>query len=130
IAALLYEVATRTLISKVVVGKRTAVCVVMASGGYPDKYESGKPIMGLDAVAKEKGVVVFHAGTKATTDGVLTAGGRVLGVTAVAGGAELSEAISLAYRAVGEITFDGAYYRSDIGKKGLNALQGQTETEG
>jgi phosphoribosylamine--glycine ligase len=119
LAVLLREVAARKLQTEIQIADRTAACVVIASGGYPDKYESGKPIMGLGAVAMEKDVVVFHAGTKSTKEGVVTSGGRVLGVTATAPGADLAGAISLAYRAVGEITFDGAYYRSDIGKKGL-----------
>jgi phosphoribosylamine---glycine ligase len=96
-----------------------AVCVVIASGGYPDKYESGKPIHGLERIVPEDGVVVFHAGTKTDGAEIVTAGGRVLGVTAVGYGHELQETITAAYTAVKKITFDGAYYRSDIGAKGV-----------
>lgn len=91
-----------------------AVCVVMASGGYPQKYESGKLIEGLDGV--EDGVVVFHAGTKLGEDGKLyTNGGRVLGVTAV--GRDIPHAREIAYRNVERIKFEGAHYRKDIGIK-------------
>jgi len=121
LAALFMEAASGDLRGGLTLADRTAVCVVIASGGYPDAYETGKEIMGLGAVAREKDVVVFHAGTKSAKNGVVTAGGRVLGVTATAKGGDLAGAISLAYRAVGEITFDGAYYRSDIGKKGLTS---------
>lgn len=95
----------------------SAVCVVMASGGYPDAYERGKPISGLDAAA-EAGAVVFHAGTKSGEDGaVLTNGGRVLGVTAFGDG--LAAARDNAYAAVGKIAFEDAQFRSDIAVKGL-----------
>jgi phosphoribosylamine---glycine ligase len=101
----------------------SAVCVVIASGGYPDKYETGKPIVGLEAAEGERGVKVFHAGTKREKEGVVTNGGRVLGVTAVGRGDALEDTVDRAYRAVSKITFDGAYYRSDIGKKGVERLQ-------
>ena len=93
-----------------------SVCVVLASGGYPGAYEIGKPIEGMEA-AEATGATVFHAGTRAGTNGIETAGGRVLGVTA--GGADLPAAIQSAYRAVREIHFDGMHYRTDIGRKGL-----------
>ena len=97
-----------------------AVCVVMASSGYPDAYDSGKVISGLDAInEEEEGILVFHAGTRAEGGRVLTAGGRVLGVTALAQGSDIAESIRLAYNAVNRIRFDGAYYRTDIGKKAL-----------
>jgi len=128
LALVFQEVASRKLRTQVSVADRTAACVVMASGGYPGKYESGKPIMGLGAASKEKNVIVFHAGTKTARDTVVTSGGRVLGVTAIAGGSDLAGAISRAYRAVGEITFDGAYYRSDIGKKGLRSARQEEKT--
>jgi phosphoribosylamine---glycine ligase len=102
---------------------KTAVCVVIASGGYPDDYEVEKEILGLDSVRTENDVVVFHAGTKYTKDTVVTSGGRVLGVTAIGGGRDLEGTIDKVYRAVAKITFDGAYYRSDIGKKGLERLK-------
>lgn len=97
----------------------SAVCVVMASRGYPDKYEIGKPIDGLDAVLSDDGVVVFHAGTKKENGKTVSSGGRVLGVTAIGYGHDLEGTIAAAYTAVKKITFDGAYYRSDIGIKGL-----------
>jgi phosphoribosylamine--glycine ligase len=119
IAPVLREIAAGELESELAVADSTAVCVVIASRGYPDEYETGKPIMGLKRAAELPDVVVFHAGTKLMKDEVVTAGGRVLGVTALAEGADLEGAIDGAYRAVGEIAFDGAYYRSDIGRKGL-----------
>jgi phosphoribosylamine--glycine ligase len=100
-----------------------AVCVVIASGGYPDSYEIDKPILGLDSVNNEPGVIVFHAGTRRDRKGILTSGGRVLGVTAVSERNDLEESIRKAYRVVHRITFDAAYYRSDIGKKGLQRLR-------
>jgi len=102
--------------TKINLKNTSAVCVVIASGGYPDKYEIDKKIFGLDAVFDDN-VIVFHAGTKYNKDVIVTSGGRVLGVTAF--GSILEDTISRAYRAVEKITFDGAYYRSDIGKKGI-----------
>lgn len=100
----------------------SAVCIVIASAGYPDAYEIGKPIVGLDAQF-ESDVMIFHAGTKREGDAILTAGGRVLGVTALGPEFELEETIGKAYHAVCRIMFDGAYYRSDIGKKGVKRLR-------
>jgi phosphoribosylamine--glycine ligase len=93
-----------------------AVCVIMASGGYPGSYEKGKPILGLDREFDDD-VVIFHSGTKFDNEKHFTSGGRVLGVTAL--GSEIRETIKRAYRTVGKITFDGAYYRKDIGYKAL-----------
>ncbi len=92
-----------------------AACVVMASGGYPQKYETGKEITGLEDAALLQDVTVYHAGTKYDEGRYYTAGGRVLGVTAK--GADLSSALAKAYGAVGKIQFEGAHYRTDIGKK-------------
>ncbi len=98
-----------------------AACVVMASGGYPGAYEKGFPMDGLDRAGAMDGVVVFHAGTRRDDAGrVVTAGGRVLGVTAT--GTGLAEALRRAYRAVAAIGFEGAQYRRDIGQKGLARL--------
>jgi phosphoribosylamine--glycine ligase len=94
-----------------------AVCVVMASGGYPGVYEKGKAISGLRAAARLRDVVVFHAGTALAGEKVVTSGGRVLGVTAV--GKDVPEAIARAYRAVEKIRWDGVHYRTDIGKKAV-----------
>jgi phosphoribosylamine--glycine ligase len=101
----------------------TAVCIVMASHGYPDAYQTGKQIFGLENIKVEDGVVVFHAGTKKEGSAILTTGGRVLGVTAIGFNNELEQTIQNAYRTVEKITFDGAYYRSDIGKKALKHLR-------
>ncbi|MEO1004527.1 MAG: phosphoribosylamine--glycine ligase [Cyanobacteria bacterium J06638_38] len=90
----------------------TAVCVVAASGGYPDAYEKGKPISGLTAATKP-GALVFHAGTKLEQDLIITDGGRVLGVTAL--GDNFEQAIAIAYDAVDLVKFEGIYYRRDIG---------------
>jgi phosphoribosylamine--glycine ligase len=96
---------------------RPTVCVVMSSGGYPGKYGKGFPIEGIAEAEQEAGVVVFHAGT-ATKDGrLVNNGGRVLGVTAI--GDTLKGAIDRAYRAVGKIHWEGAYHRTDIGRKAL-----------
>ncbi|NPB08882.1 MAG: phosphoribosylamine--glycine ligase [Thermodesulfobacteria bacterium] len=100
---------------------RAAVCVVMASKGYPGKYEKGKLIRGLSQVAKMKDVKVFHAGTARRGRGYVTAGGRVLGVTAL--GKDIPEAIERAYEAVSKIYWDGVYYRTDIGAKALKHLR-------
>jgi phosphoribosylamine---glycine ligase len=97
----------------------SAVCVVMASRGYPDDYQTGKPIHGLDTIKPDEGVVVFHSGTRSDGDNIVTSGGRVLGVTAIGFEHELKSTIDAAYRGVAAITFDGAYYRSDIGMKAL-----------
>ena len=104
---------------KVTLHSASAVCVVMASHGYPDEYQTGKQIFGLDHIKAEDGVVVFHAGTKTEGGTVVTSGGRVLGVTAIGFTHELEQTIQNAYRSVEMITFDGAYYRSDIGRKAL-----------
>ena len=93
-----------------------SVCVVMASGGYPGKFDSGFPISGINE-AEAAGATVFHAGTRLGPHGLETAGGRVLGVTA--SGADLAEAIDRAYSAAGAIHFDRMHYRRDIGAKGL-----------
>jgi phosphoribosylamine--glycine ligase len=98
-------------------GGRAAVCVVMASGGYPGEYETGKLIHGLEAAAQTPDVVIFHAATKRTDEGLITAGGRVLGVTGL--GEDLPGAIEAAYRGVAQITFEGAHWRTDIGRRAL-----------
>ncbi len=90
----------------------SAVCVVMASGGYPGSYPKGLPIDGLDEV---QGVVVFHAGTAKQDGKYVTAGGRVLGVTAL--GRDIAAAREKAYGEVRKIRFEGAQYRTDIGIK-------------
>ena len=91
-----------------------AVCVVLASDGYPEKYEKGKLISGLDTFKDKEGYYVFHAGTKRTAEGIVTNGGRVLGVTAK--GANLKEARANAYKATEWISFENKYMRNDIGK--------------
>ena len=92
---------------------RAAVCIVMASGGYPSHYEVGKRIVGLEQAGQMDGVTVFHAGTRQQENRILTSGGRVLGVTAI--GETLSAAKRRAYDAVEKIEFDGRYFRRDIG---------------
>jgi phosphoribosylamine---glycine ligase len=90
-----------------------SACVVLASGGYPGKFESGKSIEGLTAVSDINGVKVLHAGTRLVGGAVVTNGGRVLGVTAV--GRVLEDALASAYEAASRIHFDGMHYRKDIG---------------
>jgi phosphoribosylamine---glycine ligase len=99
---------------------RPAVCVVMASGGYPGSYKKGVPIRGLEEVAAMPDVKVFHAGTKVEGDRIVTNGGRVLGVTAL--GNDLASAQSRAYEAVQMIQFDGAQYRRDIAGKAIASV--------
>jgi phosphoribosylamine--glycine ligase len=98
---------------------RPAVCVVVASQGYPGPLVKGRVIGGLDAAAALPDVKVFHAGTKLQGDFVVTDGGRVLGVTAL--GDTLADAKLRAYEAVEKIRFAGMHYRTDIGKKALKA---------
>lgn len=91
-----------------------AACVILASGGYPQKYQTGFEIHGLDAMGQAPGVTVYHAGTRLEDGKFLTSGGRVLGVTAV--GSDLSEALARSYAAAEKIVFEGVHYRKDIGK--------------
>jgi phosphoribosylamine--glycine ligase len=96
---------------------RSSVCVVVASGGYPGSYEKGKVISGLQEAASVRDAFVFHAGTALKEGRIVTNGGRVLGVTALGNG--IQEAIQRAYEAVAKISWEGAYYRKDIGHKAL-----------
>ena len=91
-----------------------AACVILASGGYPQKYQTGFEIHGLDAMGQAPGVTVYHAGTRLEDGKFLTSGGRVLGVTAV--GSDLSEALARSYAAAEKIVFEGVHYRKDVGK--------------
>ena len=97
--------------------KGAAVCIVLASGGYPGDYQKGKLISGLDQAQGLKDVLVFHAGTVRKDGNYLTSGGRVLGV--VGRGDDLPKAISAAYAGAGQICFEDMHYRRDIGQKGL-----------
>jgi len=94
-----------------------ACCIVLASGGYPGKYEKGLPISGIEAAEKMPDIVVFHSGTKRHDNQLLTNGGRVLGVSAI--GDTLKEALEKAYAAIKLINFQGMQYRTDIGAKSL-----------
>ncbi len=96
--------------------KESAACIVLASGGYPEKYESGKLISGLED-AEAAGATVYHAGTRKTDAGYVTAGGRVLGVTAL--GDTLADAVHSAYAAAEKIHFEGAHMRRDIGSRDM-----------
>ena len=97
--------------------RRPAVCVVMASGGYPGAYEKGKRITGVEEAEQLKDVVVFHAGTRIQDGDLVTNGGRVLGVTAL--GRTIADAKVSAYNAVDKIKYDGAYCRRDIADKAI-----------
>jgi phosphoribosylamine--glycine ligase len=103
---------------------RPAVCVVMASEGYPGKYERGQPIRGLEEAGKLPDVKVFHAGTAMKEGQIVSDGGRVLGVTAL--GSSISAAKLQAYRAVKCIRFSGGWCRKDISDKALNYLSGSS----
>jgi len=94
-----------------------AVCVVMASGGYPGEYRKGCVVEGIEA-AEATGALVFHAGTARRDENLVTTGGRVLGVTAR--GMTIRDAVDRAYRATALIHWDGAYYRHDIAHRALN----------
>ena len=97
-----------------------SVCVVAASGGYPGKYSTGKPITGLEEIeagAGTNGAKVFHAGTAQRDNQLVTAGGRVLGITAR--GPDLKTATQKAYEAASKIHFEGMHFRRDIARKGL-----------
>jgi phosphoribosylamine---glycine ligase len=120
-ASLLYDVARGEMKNnRIEQHDANAVCVVMASSGYPLDYEKGKVISGLDSInEQDEGVLVFHAGTSNDKDQVVTSGGRVMGVTALGEGNDFQSTIHLAYSAVNRIRFDGAYYRTDIGRKAL-----------
>jgi phosphoribosylamine---glycine ligase len=115
LGARLHAIATGQPVGEVRFSPRAAVCVVMAAAGYPGKYATGTPIDGLAEAARLDGVTVFHAGTRRDGDRVVTAGGRVLGVTAV--GDDVDAARARAYRAVETIRFEGAHWRRDIGRR-------------
>jgi len=115
---LLQSVAAGTLPPRGAIGSgRKRVGVVVASGGYPGEFASGKPIAGLDEATALADVRVFHAGTRLAGGHVVSAGGRVL--TVVGEGTTFRDAMSRAYAGVDAIRFDGAFARSDIGKKAL-----------
>jgi phosphoribosylamine--glycine ligase len=95
--------------------KGACVCVVMASGGYPQKYETGYEINGMDEAEHDPNIIIFHAGTKRENNKFYTAGGRVIGVTALE--STMEAAISKAYNGVEKISFKDMHYRKDIGKK-------------
>jgi phosphoribosylamine---glycine ligase len=94
-----------------------AVCVVIASGGYPGTFEAGKKIAGLEQASALQGVKVFHAATSKRDDVYFTSGGRVLGVTARA--TDLERAVDRAYEGVSKIGFEGMHYRKDIAGRAL-----------
>jgi len=104
-----------------------AVCIVLASQGYPGKPEVGQAIRGIEGVESLVGVKIFHAGTKMVDRQLVTSGGRVMGVTAIA--EDLPTAIEKAYTAAGKIHFDGMHYRKDIGARGLRRLRRAAETK-
>jgi phosphoribosylamine--glycine ligase len=106
-------------------GKRSCVCVVMSSGGYPGAYETGKEISGLKEAQEVPDTVVFHAGTKKEDNKIVTAGGRVLGVTSLGHGIE--KAIEQAYQAVDKITFDRCFFRRDIGSKAFKWIRHRSQ---
>jgi phosphoribosylamine--glycine ligase len=100
--------------------REPSVCVVLASGGYPGVFETGKRIDGVEA-AEATGATVFQAGTRRGAEGLETSGGRVLGVTGR--GEDLKEAIRNTYVAAKKIRFEGMHFRNDIGRKGIARAQ-------
>jgi phosphoribosylamine--glycine ligase len=107
------------------VDDRAAVCVVMASGGYPGAYQKGMPISGLARAKRMKDTVVFHAGTGLKNNKTVATGGRVLGVTAL--GETVEKAIEKSYKAVSRIQWKNVYFRKDIGQKALRRLDGKPD---
>lgn len=105
--------------------KQSAACIIMASGGYPKKYETGIEISGLDEKGQLSDSMIFHAGTQFKDEKFYTSGGRVLGVTAISD--KLSSALELAYSSVATIHFDKVHYRKDIGQRALNSKKSQEE---
>lgn len=101
--------------------KEAAACVVLASRGYPDTPETGRPISGLEQLERMPDVVAFHAATGRRDGQLVTVGGRVLGITAL--GANLEQAIQRAYEAAGKVSFEGVHYRRDIGQRALARLR-------
>ena len=95
--------------------EKSAGCVILTSGGYPGKYETGKLISGLEEVENLENIVVFHAGTKFMDGQIVTNGGRVLNVCST--GSNLAEAMDNIYEAISLINFEGMHYRKDIGKE-------------
>ena len=127
LATTLFNAATGRLAGKASLGwnpadPATAACVVLAAGGYPDHYETGHRIDGLEILAGLEGVVAFHAGTRMADSGIVTAGGRVLGISAMSETGGLARTLQLCYRAVARISFKDMHYRRDIGHRVLTAL--------
>lgn len=115
--------ATNSKLSEIEVewDKRACICVVLASGGYPGKYQKGKEIKGIEESRKQKDILIYHAGTKKMDGKFLTNGGRVLSVVALGG--TLQEAKDKAYQAVNKISFEGMQYRKDIGDKAFSYMK-------
>ena len=107
----------------------SAVCVVLASGGYPGVFAAGKEISGVDALSGREGIIAFHAGTRRDGDRLVTAGGRVLGITAVSHAGSLREAVRSVYAAVATVTFEGMHYRRDIAHRALSRLPAETPAQ-
>jgi phosphoribosylamine--glycine ligase len=108
---LLEGVAQNNLKEKnIIIDNRTAVTVMLVSGGYPGNYEKGKEITGTEQVSES---IVFHAGTKLQNNKVVTDGGRVISVSSY--GRSMQEALDTSYKSAGEITFEGKYFRKDLG---------------
>lgn len=118
----IFEAVTDERLSEISIEWSTdaAACVMMASGGYPQKYETGKTIEGLTPDGQSDKAIIYHSGTKLENGTFLTAGGRVLGVTAT--GTNLMNALGKAYTAVETISFDGVHYRKDIGAQALHTV--------
>jgi phosphoribosylamine--glycine ligase len=115
---LLLAVATGSALPSVVTRRpESSVCVVLASDGYPGRYETGRVISGVEAAARVAGATIFHAGTARRDGALVTAGGRVLGVQAL--GNTIVEAVGRAYEAVDRISFEGMHFRKDIGRRAI-----------
>jgi phosphoribosylamine--glycine ligase len=118
---LLYSAACGNLDAKAVkYSGGCSVCIVAASAGYPDNYEKGFEITGIENF--HKNLIIYHAGTKRVNDKILTNGGRVLGVTSVVNNIDLKSAKEMAYQAINKISFNGIYFRNDISDKAFKYL--------
>ncbi len=122
IVPLMEGVITETLHEQTLeIDKRASLCVVMAAGGYPESYEKGFPISGIDHANQMEDIFVFHAGTTINNSDIVTSGGRVLGVTGL--GDSVKEAVSKVYTAVSKISWNNMYHRKDIGEKAVKRME-------
>ncbi len=117
------RISEKMIVASKMASRGAAVCVVLASGGYPDAYKTGIPIYGLEALAGRTNVVAFHSGTAVGDSGLVTNGGRVLGITAIDPTGNFQGALAAAYGAVDCIRFEGMHFRRDIGARAIMSVE-------